>query len=521
MKSGLGADNRETDRSREKDRPKQRDEPLSGGVMISAMESGTGKTVMSCALMLALKRCGLKVRAYKAGPDYLDPMYHSAVLEEPARNLDLFLQGEEGVKRSFAKAKGHLAVLEGAMGFYDGVGGSDRASAWDLARLLELPVLLVVKPGGSSLTLAAQLEGLLRFREESRICGYLLSRCREARAEKLTAMLERETGLPVLGWLPPMEEAVWESRHLGLFRPEEIENLKSRAEKLAERLEENADLDRILAIARSAGDPGDRATGTRTGSGFEMDEAPDERLSDQHRDKSEGTGIETILPEAQAPCRVAVAADEAFCFRYEDSLDALRDAGAEILFFSPLRDETLPQNTDGLWLPGGYPELYAGALSENGSMRESIRQAVEKGLPTIAECGGFLYLQERLRDRDGNSRPMCGVLPGEGYPTGSLQRFGYVSLSTERDSLLFRSGESIPCHEFHHWDSDFCGTDLEAVGSDGRTRRCAVTGESLYAGFPHLHLAGEAPMAERFIAACRRRKAVCESRGSGILIAKD
>ena len=218
-------------------------------LMIGAMQSGAGKTVMSCALMAALKRRGLRVLAFKSGPDYIDPMFHSRVLGVESRNLDLFLQGEAGVRRSFASCQGDVALAEGAMGYYDGLNGGTEASAWELAGILDLPTVLVLRPKGSGITLAAQVCGMRTFRPESRIAGLLLCDCSGRRAESLKMILERECGLPVLGYLPPMEEARLESRHLGLLTADEIEDFQTRFDRIAEQTENSVDLDRLLALA--------------------------------------------------------------------------------------------------------------------------------------------------------------------------------------------------------------------------------------------------------------------------------
>ena len=374
-------------------------------LMIAAMASGAGKTVTSCAVLSALKKRGVILQAFKCGPDYIDPMFHERVLGIPSRSLDLFLQGEEGVRRTLARADAELALIEGAMGYYDGVNNTDTASAYALARLTGSPVVLVVPPKGSSLTLAAQLRGILTFRAESAIAALILSNCPESRAATLSPVLERETGLPVLGFLPPMAEARFESRHLGLLTAQEIGDLEARLDALGEAAERYIDLDRLMSLAECPALP---------------------------------SRANRLPPEGKTKCRIAVARDEAFCFTYADNLDALRQAGAELCFFSPLHDTELP-NADGLYLPGGYPEVHALALSKNAAMRESIAAALRAGLPTVAECGGFLYLGQSLEDEAGRAHPMCGVLPGRGVKTGRLQRFGYLTLSAAEDSLLFRT----------------------------------------------------------------------------------
>ncbi|MFR4664746.1 MAG: cobyrinate a,c-diamide synthase [Faecalibacterium prausnitzii] len=437
--------------------------------LLAAPRSGSGKTTMTCALLMALKRRGCAPCAFKSGPDYIDPMFHRAVLGVESRSLDLFFSAPETVRTLYAKgAAGHgAAVCEGAMGFYDGLGGvSDRASAWHLADTLGLPVLLVVEPKGQSLTLAAELNGLVNFRTPSHIAGILLNNCTARMHALLAPMLEKETGLPVLGFLPKLPEAVIGSRHLGLYTAAEVENLQQKLALLADAAEEHIDWPRLLALCEK--------------------EPP-------------ALPVQPETPPARV--RIAVAQDEAFCFTYAETLEAFRDAGAEVVFFSPLRDTALPENIGGLYLPGGYPELHARELSENTSLLREIKQKIESGLPTAAECGGFLYLGQSLTDAEGQSWPMAGVLPGEAKDAGRLVRFGYATLSADSDSLLFRAGESFPIHEFHHWDSTANGVALAAKKPVGGAEwRCGFVNEHFYAGFPHLYWAGT-PLPQRFAAA--------------------
>ena len=437
--------------------------------LLAAPRSGSGKTTMTCALLMALKRRGCAPCAFKSGPDYIDPMFHRAVLGVESRNLDLFFSAPETVRTLYAKgAAGHgAAVCEGAMGFYDGLGGvSDRASAWHLADTLDLPVLLVVEPKGQSLTLAAELKGLNSFRTPSHIAGILLNNCTARMHALLAPMLEEETGLPVLGFLPKLPEAVIGSRHLGLYTAAEVENLQQKLALLADAAEEHIDWPRLLALC-----------------------------------EKEPPALPARAETPPARVRIAVAQDEAFCFTYAETLEAFRDAGAEVVFFSPLRDTALPENIGGLYLPGGYPELHARELSENTSLLREIKRKIESGLPTAAECGGFLYLGQSLTDAEGQSWPMVGVLPGEAKDAGRLVRFGYATLSADSDSMLFRAGESFPIHEFHHWDSTANGVALAAKKPVGGAEwRCGFVNEHFYAGFPHLYWAGT-PLPQRFAAA--------------------
>lgn len=432
-------------------------------LMIAAMSSGSGKTVLSCGLLAALKGRGISAEAFKCGPDYIDPMFHSRVLGIPSRNLDLFLQGEAGLRRTLARQRAQFGLLEGAMGFYDGVGGTDQASAWQVAHLTDTPVLLAVRPKGASLTLAAQIKGMQAFRPDSHLAGLFLTDCKPMLYAHLRPILERETGLPVLGYLPPMEEARLESRHLGLLTAGEIADFNDRFEAVARQLEATGDLDGILALGRE------------------------------------------VAPVAETPqaqptrVKIAVARDKSFCFYYADNLDALEEAGAELVFFSPLTDKALPE-ADGLYLGGGYPELYLEQLSQNTDLLGEIRRAIQNAMPTLAECGGFLYLQQCLESDQGQQYQLVGALPGRGFSTPRLQRFGYLHLIGDRDSMLFRAGEQVPAHEFHYWDCTHNGTDLQARKPSGKDWRCGYVNDRLYAAFPHLHFGGEIPLARRFVA---------------------
>ena len=514
-------------------------------VMIAAMGSGSGKTIVTAGLLMALQKRNIAVRSFKCGPDYIDPMFHTRVLGLPCRNLDLFLLGERGVLReavsvqmdlSFGSSAANqkfsvqekempknssgiggkeqpLTVIEGAMGFFDGIGGTTKASAYDIAQLLGTPVILVVKPRGQSATLAAQICGLMNFRPENHITGVILNECGAALFDHLRLIIERECWIPVFGYLPKMEEAKVESRHLGLLMADEIPKFRDRFEAIAARMEETVEIDRILACAAPLENEtvglkkpgiGNYASGME-----EQEQIPSAAVPVEQGSKAEVLNAkETTFADDKREindniCRIAIARDEAFSFYYASSLDAIRHAGAELVPFSPLRDRCLPANISGLYLGGGYPENYAAELSVNREMLRDVREAIEKGLPTVAECGGFMYLQEKLEGSDGHVYPMVGALTGESARTPRLVRFGYVTLTAAADSMLFREGEPVPAHEFHHWDSTECGDGLTARKYDGRNWRCGVVNDRLYAGYPHLELGGDAPLAERFVLTCR------------------
>ena len=277
----------------------------------------------------------------------------------------------------------------------------------------------------------------------------------------------------MLGYLPQLPGCSIPSRHLGLFTPDEVEDLSAKVDRVADQLAETADLDRIFALARSAPE-------------LEAEPLPP-------------------LPDAPDGPLVAVARDEAFCFYYEDNLDELRRAGARLAFFRPTQDRALPEGACGLYLGGGYPELHARALSENRSMGEAVRRAVLDGMPTLAECGGFLYLQNTLEDGEGTPWPMAGVLDGAGFKTSRLQRFGYVTLTAQKDSPYLKQGETVAAHEFHRWDCTQNGELCRARRpSGGEDWNCMVGQGDLLAGFPHLYFPSNPQFAVRFVAACRQ-----------------
>ena len=454
-------------------------------VMLAATASGVGKTSITCGVLRLLMRRGLRVQACKCGPDYLDPLFHEQVLGTPSRTLDTFLGGEGLVRSLVAEGArdADLTVMEGVMGYYDGIGQTDRASSYDVARATRTPVVLVVDARGRSLSCAAEVAGFCAFRDPSQVAGVILNRVSAGFYPRLKAMVERETGVPVLGYAPEVDAARLESRHLGLVTPAEVPGVLARLDALADVLERTLDVEALLAVASGAASLACEPT------------AP-------------------VEPVRGAP-RVAVARDEAFCFYYHDTLALLERLGARVVPFSPLSDERLPEGICGLYLGGGYPELHARGLSDNEVLRAQLRGLVAGGLPTVAECGGFLYLQEELEDASGTSWPMVGALAGRACRQGRLVRFGYATLTARRDSLLARAGEELRAHEFHYWDTDEPGDAFranKAAGGDGWD--CIVATPTLHAGFPHLYLPGSPDAARRFVEACARygaRQGVCRA----------
>lgn len=447
-------------------------------VMLAAPASGSGKTLITCGLLQLLVNRGRKAAAFKCGPDYIDPMFHRKVIGTPSKNLDTFFTDENKTRYLFGKeaGKADVSILEGVMGFYDGVGGvTTTASSYDLAKVTDTPVILVVNAKGMSLSVIPMIKGFLEYRQDSHIQGVILNQTTQMTYQLLKEPIERELGIAALGYVPKCEEYAIESRHLGLITPEEVAGLREKLQGLAGLLEETLEVEKLLALSETAKE-------------LEWEE------SDIAKWKPEVLG--------KAP-RIGVARDEAFCFCYQDNLELLEEMGAELVEFSPLHDETLPRHLDGLLLYGGYPELYAQQLSQNSMMRKQIKEAILKGMPYLAECGGFLYLQETMEDMEGRKYPMAGVIKGQAYRTQKLGRFGYITLTTEEAFQLLKKGENIKGHEFHYFDTTENGTDYHAGKPVGkRTWDCIHGGENHAAGFPHLYYYSNPKFAFRFLKSC-------------------
>lgn len=444
--------------------------------MIAAAESGSGKTTVTCGLLQAFLNRGLKPASFKCGPDYIDPMFHSEVLGIRSGNLDLFFADENTTKYLLCRNAGSAdpAVLEGVMGYYDGLAGkSADCSSYDLARKTQTPVILIVDCKGMSVSAAAVVKGFLALRGDHGIKGVILNRIPPSLYEDLKLLIEEELEIEVLGYLPVMPDCGLESRHLGLVTAQEVGNLKEITARLAGQMEASVDLDRILEISREA-----------PPIGFQM---PEE--------------IRRIREAVPAPSvKIAVAMDKAFCFYYQDNLELLEELGAEIVPFSPLEDKCLPPDVQGLILGGGYPELYLEQLSKNRTMLQSVRQAVDGGLPCLAECGGFMYLHQWVKDRDGVRYEMAGAVEGESFPTQKLTRFGYITLTALADNLLCGKGAELRGHEFHYWDSTNTGSGFHArkpLRNGGWD--CIVTRGNLWAGYPHIHFYSNIDAAVEFI----------------------
>lgn len=452
-------------------------------LMVSAPKSGSGKTMVTCGLLTAFLNRGITCRSFKCGPDYIDPMFHKYVLGIDGGNLDTFFLKKEQVRAQFEASAGGagISVIEGVMGYYDGVGAdSTLASSYDVALAVETPVVLVLDCKGASLSLAALAKGFLEYKADSRISGVILNRTSKVMAERLKPAME-ELGLTVYGYLPECEEGRLEGRHLGLVLPGEQDGLKQQLYRLARKMEETVDIEGLLSLAESAGDLPD----------------PVKSAEVQPFYRKKGFG--------KVP--IGIARDEAFCFYYQENLKILEEMGAELIPFSPIHDEHLPENIRGILLGGGYPELYGPELSQNNSMLVEIRDAHARFMPMLAECGGFMYLHEEMETKEGEIYPLAGIIKGRVFPTERLLRFGYIEAFSLEDGPYLKKGESVKGHEFHYWDSTDNGRQMEARKPRGsRSWDCVHVKENLMAGFPHFYYPSNPVLAERFAESCRRFK---------------
>ena len=459
-------------------------------ILLAAGSSGSGKTLITCGLLEALVERGLKTASFKCGPDYIDPMFHSRVIGTKSRNLDTFFTGSEVTKYLLTRNARdcEIAVMEGVMGFYDGVAGTTTtASAYDLAKVTDTPVILIVNSRGMSVSLAAYVKGFLEYKKDSHIKGVIFNQMSPMLYPRMKKLLEEELGVAVLGYVPKVEDCVIESRHLGLVLPDEIPELKDRLHKLAGVLEETLDIDRILKLAGEAPDLLDAKPESVT----------DFRLSE--------------------PVRIGVAEDEAFCFFYADNFRLLGEMGAEIVPFSPMEDKQLPDDLDGLLLYGGYPELNGKKLEQNTTMKDLIREKLKAGMPCMAECGGFMYLHEEMEGMDGNFYQMAGVIPGKAYRTPKLSRFGYVTLTQKKPALGMEDFGEIPAHEFHYFDSENCGGDFHAAKPESKRGWDCIHGtDTMLAGFPHLYYYGNPEVPKAFLKKClayKKQRCSCKQEG--------
>ncbi|HVJ07837.1 MAG TPA: cobyrinate a,c-diamide synthase [Acidisarcina sp.] len=446
------------------------------GFLIAGPASGVGKTTISLAIAAGLDARGFCVQAFKCGPDFLDTGHLSAVTGRPALNLDGWMLDRDGICEAFAEgsADAEIAIVEGMMGLFDGISREgESGSSAEIAKILSLPVILVVDASKSARSIAAVIRGFEGFDSELRFAGVVLNGVASDGHYRLLAdAVVRNCTTPVLGWVPQQQSVHIPERHLGLHTAAEIDwNEKRRALEILAK--ERLNLDLLL------------------GPEFQL-EAHKVSVSTANAARSAASNI-----------TIGVARDAAFCFYYQDNLNLLERAGARLFEFSPLQDAHLPPALDALYLGGGYPELHAEQLSSNAALLEEIRKFAVSGRPVYAECGGMMYLGERLRTSDGQVHTMAGVLPLETEMTEKLVRFGYVEINLLQDCLLGARGTVLRGHSFHH---SRC-TNTRDIGPafQARYTLANATDEegyaraNIFASYIHLHFRGAPEIAKRFV----------------------
>jgi cobyrinic acid a,c-diamide synthase len=453
-------------------------------ILIAGTNSGCGKTTIAAGVMSVLTRRGLKVQPYKVGPDYIDPMFHRFVTGRYSRNLDAWLLDPETLKGLFLNnaAGADIAVIEGVMGFYDGLGGiSCEASTAHVAGIIRSPVVLVANAAGISLSMAALIKGYREFIPDNGIQAVIINHIHhESHYLLLKKVIEEHNPVKVIGYLPSMKELSLPSRHLGLVSLEEQEDLPEKMDFLVTTMENTIDFSNLLTIARQA-----------------------PTLQADFR----------IPVKKGPPVKVGIARDKAFHFYYQDNLDLLEQLGAELIAFSPLHDPSLPADISGLYLGGGYPEVFARELQNNFPMRRAIKARIDDGIPAYAECGGLMYLSDAIIDSGGVLHEMCGVFPATCRMTAALQRFGYVSLTMTADNLFGEKGDMIRAHEFHYSTMQFKSQSMAGDYCYQVSKKKARGPESVWpgglrykntlAGYPHLHFWANPRLAGKFIQKCR------------------
>ena len=452
---------------------------MAPAVVIAGVRSGVGKTTIATGIMGALTRRGFRVQPFKAGPDYIDPSYHALACGVPSRNLDTWLLPHPTVSELFQRAgsRGQISVVEGVMGVFDGHSSlSEAGSTAQLAKLLDAPVILVADAAKVARSVAAEVLGYQKFDPDLRIAGVILNGVGGPRhLEFCQPQIEATTGLPVLGYLPRREEFVQPERHLGLIPTVEGTVVREWYDALIAQVEQTIDLDRIVQLAATA--------------------------------RPAPAPTQVFPPESQPRKTViAIARDQAFSFYYQDSLDLLEAWGAELAPFSPLEDPGLPPDAGGIYIGGGFPEMFARELSENSPMLQSMREAVSRGVPVYAECGGLMYLGRSLSDLEGTQHPMVGAIPVVSSMKGRRLHLGYREVESCTDSPLLARGQRVRGHEFH-WSvledpPDPQQSVYRVIDQDSRPEGFKVG--SVWASYIHIHLGSDASLAPRFVETCAR-----------------
>jgi len=445
-------------------------------VMIAGTSSGVGKTTLTIGIMAALKKRNLVVQGFKCGPDYIDPSYHTAVTKRVSRNIDSWMLSRE-VIRDIVERSGRdadISIIEGVMGYFDGKSPLENTgSAAEIAVITESPVLLVVDCSSMARSAAAIVKGFQTLHEPSQIVGVIANRVgSEGHFNIVKTAIEQECKIPVIGYMKKNNDLHLPSRHLGLIPAIERGELDSYFDSLAQEVEKTIDLNRLLSIS-------------------ETNNLQEVENSIFHEDPK----VNVII---------AVAKDTAFNFYYEENIQLLKSRGAEIQYFSPLANEPVPEDADGLYIGGGFPEEFAEQLANNEVSKQSIKELIENGLPTVAECGGFMYLTKSIQSTEGISYPMVGIIDGNVMMQPKLTALGYREIVGVNNNFLMGEGETAKGHEFHY--STFIPNTEQVPAYALKSRfgqkqdGCVV--HSLIAGYVHFHFASNPKLIDNWLNAC-------------------
>ncbi len=462
-------------------------------IMIAGTHSGVGKTTITTAVMASLARAGYKVQPYKVGPDYIDPTYHTMVTGNKSRNLDAWILGEDNVYRLFivSAAGSDIALIEGVMGVYDGSSGTaEKGSSAHIAKLLKCPVILIVDVKSMARSAAAMVLGYKAFDPDLNIAGVILNRIGSERHLKMVKeAIEYYCDIPVVGYVRKNARLELPSRHLGLVPTIEGGELPEIVNSLSSEVREGIDINLLMEIARGA---------QNLTPALERDPSMTMRGDIQAQHQS-GSG----------KVRIGIAFDEAFSFYYQDGLEALEKQGAELIPFSPLHDRALPDEIGGIYIGGGFPEMFIEQLSANHSMAGQIREAGLAGMPVFAECGGLMYLARGIVDFQGKDFPMVGLVPGRCIMEKKLVGMGYVVAESLSDNILMPAGEKARGHEFHYSRLEPDSNDISYAFrlTRNRYRETVLDGyarDNILASYAHLHFSADPGLAQRFVEFCRQ-----------------
>ncbi|WP_238948484.1 cobyrinate a,c-diamide synthase [Clostridium sp. YIM B02569] len=445
-------------------------------IIISSNCSGGGKTTFTLGLMKVLKSRNFHVQGYKVGPDYIDTAFHKAVTGIASRNLDTFLMGEEGVKKSFQKGSGNIGIIEGVMGLYDGIGASEKGSTYHVSKLLgNMPIVLVLSPKGQSASICAEISGFKNYKDAN-IVGVVLNSVSEKYYNLLKYAIEKNCNIKVFGYIPKTPEIAVSSRHLGLVQSMEILNLEEKLDICANLMEKYVDIDGIINATQ------------------EYKISTDGDLNNSFKEDNKQKSFESLKEESKnRNFKIGVALDKAFSFYYKDNLEALENLG-EVVYFSPINDKELPQNLDFLYIGGGYPEVFKKELENNYSMRKSIKEALDSGLRCYAECGGLMYLTESI---DGSE--MVGFFHGNSTMTNKLQNFGYCKVKIDNKCFNNKGLEDnefeVNAHEFHKSKVDLDEDNVYEVektlyNGEVLKWKCGYFKNNTLGGYAHINFLG-------------------------------